>query len=258
MRVLTSWLNRLLVAGLCLLSLPAFTEPLVVVGTPEPPFKMMRDGQVTGIDVQIIREVLARLGIEAEFRLSDSGSRMMREVRLGHVDVVMSLSFKPDRTEFLSYPEHSYKDVSWHFFIRHGDLGRIQYESLADLTRWRVGAVQSWSYTPEFWDAPLNRKVVTDHQLLIDMLLTGRIDVAPMNTVEAFQLIQQRNLGQQLVYLNNPLISRPYFNVFVNQSNHPNLPRLRAEYDRVIAELEASGFIDDLYRQYLGRDSQFQ
>jgi len=256
MRILTCWLTRLFAVGVCLLSLHAVSEPLIVVGTPEPPFKMVQDGQLTGIDVEVMREVLNRLGIEAEFRLLQSGARMLREVSVGNVDVVMSLSYKKDRTEFLSYPERSYKDVSWHFFIRHGDMGRIHYQSMADLDRWRVGAVQSWSYTPEFWDAPLNRKLVTDHQLLIDMLLTGRIDVAPMNTIETLRLVRDRNLGQQLVYLKKPLISRPYFNVMVKPSDHPDLPRLQAEYDRIIAELDASGFIDDLYRKYLGRSDR--
>lgn len=257
MNLLFPWLRRLVVLGLCVFILPAIAAPLLVVGIHEPPYKMLEDGRYTGIDVEIMRAVLGVLDIDHEFRLLTSGSRMMRDASTGQVDVVMSLSHKPERVEYLTYPERTYKYLSWHFFIREGDVGRIRFDTFDDLASLRVGAVQSWAYTPEFWAAPLKRTLVTDHRLLIDMLLTGRIDVAPMSTAETFYLIRQRNLGQQLAYLNKPLAARPYFNVFARYSSHPELARLQAEYDRVIDELETSGVIDDIHQRFLGRDARF-
>lgn len=251
----TKWL----LAGFCYFvvsQVPA--APLIVVGTPEPPFKMREGGQLTGIDVQVMHRVLDELQIEHEFRLINSGARMLREVSSGHVDVVLSLSYSPERVEILDYPERSYKEVSWHFFIREGDTDEIEYQTLTDLKPWRIGAVRSWTYTPEFWEAGLDYRLVSDHRLLIDMLLTGRIDVAPLNTAEAFYNIQRRRLGPQLAILAKPLDTRPYYNVFVRQSRHPEMKRLAREYDRVIAELQESGFIDELYQHYLGRSSQYE
>lgn len=253
-----SALKWLVLTGLCLASFLVTAEPMIVVGTPEPPFKMREGGDITGIDVQVMKRVLDELQIEYEFRLINSGARMLREVSSGNVDVVLSLSHSPERTKTLYYPERSYKDISWHFFIREGDAGEIDYQTLADLKPWRMGAVRSWNYTPEFWAAELDYRLVTDHRLLIDMLLTGRIDVAPLNTAETFYTIQQRHLGPQLAILDKPLAARPYYNVFVRHSDHPDLPRLMSEYDRVIAELQESGFIDALYQHYLGRSSNYE
>ncbi|WP_051208147.1 substrate-binding periplasmic protein [Saccharospirillum impatiens] len=226
-------------------------SPLVVVGVPEPPFKMMEEGEITGIDVRIMQRVLEELNIAHEFYLLGSGSRMMREAEAGHIDVMMSLSHNPEREEHLSYPDRSYKDLSWHFIIRSSDAGNIEYSTLEDLQPWRVGAVQSWAYTREFWDMPLNRILVTDHRLLIDMVLSGRIDVAPVSTAETAYMIRLRNLENRVTFLEKPLTARPYYNVFVKNSEHPDFPTLVAEYDRVIEELQATGFIDRVYWDYL-------
>ncbi|WP_164744004.1 substrate-binding periplasmic protein [Saccharospirillum alexandrii] len=237
---------------LTVLSMAAQSAPLVVAGTAEPPFKMYEGHRVIGIDAQIMGRVLETLEIDYELHLLDSGSRMLREAEAGHIDVIMSLSYSEERAESLHYPNASYKQLSWRFFIRTEDVGTITYSSLDDLKTWRIGAVQSWAYTPEFWAAPLNRMVVTDHRLLIDMLLSGRIDMAPMSAAETLYLIRNRQVEGRLTFLDKPLSTRPYYNVFLKNSTHPDMPRLMSQYDRVIEELKASGFIDQVYQEHLG------
>jgi len=243
---------KLLILSLLYIIMTAQASPLVVVGITEPPFKMREGDDTTGIDVLIMQRVLQELEIEYEFHLLDSGTRMLREAQAGHIDVIMSLSYSQERAESLHYPTFSYKELSWRFFIRADDVGNISYSTLDDLSPWRIGAVQSWAYTPEFWAAPLNRLVVTDHRLLIDMLLSDRIDMAPMATAETLYMIRNRQVEGRLRYLDKPLSTRPYFNVFLKNSTHPDLPLLISQYDRIMEELQYTGFIEDVYQEYLG------
>ncbi len=251
-------LFKWLIPNLLWVCMVAQATPLVVVGVPEPPFKMREGSEITGIDARIMQRVLEELEIDYEFHLLDSGARMLREAQAGHVDVIMSLSYNQERARDLHYPTYSYKELSWRFFIRSEDAGKISYSGLDDLRPWRVGAVHSWAYTPEFWNAHLNLVQVTDHRLLIDMLLSDRIDVAPMGTAETLHLIRNRQLGDRLTYLEQPLSTRPYFNVFLKNSTHPDMPLLLSEYDRIIEELQNNGFIDGLYQEYLGVNANFQ
>ena len=244
---------ELVFLGLFSISIQTVASPLIVAGLPEPPYKMIVDNKPTGIDIRVLEKVLDELEIEHEFLLLNSGRRMLQLASNGQADVAMSLSYNTDRAEYLDYPERSYKNVSWHFFIRQEDVGRISYDTLSDLVPWRMGAIQSWAYTPEFWEQPFNLTLITDHRLFLNMLVHDRIDVVPMSTVDTLLMIKERNMESQLTYLPKPLISRPYYNAFSKQSDHPDMPLLRAEYDRVVEELIASGFIDDLYREYLGR-----
>lgn len=241
-----------LIPSLLFVIMTAQASPLIVVGISERPFKMHEENGITGIDVQIMQRVLQELEIEYEFHLLDSGTRLLREAQAGHIDVIMSLSHSQERAESLHYPTYSYKELSWRFFIRAEDVGNITYTTLDDLRPWRIGAVQSWAYTPEFWAAPLNRVVVTDHRLLIDMLLSDRIDMAPMGTAETLYMIRNRQVEDRLSYLDKPLSTRPYYNVFLKNSTHPDLPLLISEYDRIMEELQYAGFIDEVYREYLG------
>lgn len=247
------WLFGLFALGLYSLSMQITASPLIVAGLPEPPYKMMVDDKLTGIDVRVMEKVLEELGIEYEFILLNSGSRLLQLAQTGQADVVISLSYNEERAEYLTYPKRSYKNVSWHFFIRQDDVERISFHNLSDLIPWRIGAVRSWAYTPEFWEQPFNLTLVSDHQLFINMLLYDRIDLVPLSTVETLILIKERGLESKLTFLPKPLVSRPYYNAFSKHSSHPDLPLLQAEYDRVIGELIASGFVDELYREYLGR-----
>lgn len=227
-------------------------KPLLIAGTPEPPFKMQRQGRITGIDVDIVKKVLDELAIAHEFQLISSGARLIEESRLGRIDMVLSFSYKPERAVYLEYPQQSYKRVAWNFFLLKENSTRFQFEKMDDLRSARIGAVNAWAYTPEFWNSGLNITTVSRHTLLIEMLLRKRIDMAPMNTVETLFTLRQLGLTEKITYLPTQLASRSYFNVFSKQSNHPDLEKLRSHYDFWIEKLQAEGEIDKVYAQYVG------
>lgn len=229
-----------------------FAEPFLIVGTPEEPFKMETSESIQGIDVDVISEVMAQLGVEYDIQLIASGARIIREAQQGRIDMVLSFSFKEPRTDYLVYPEQSYKDVSWNFFYHEDNFGRFHYDQLSDLKGLKVGAVNAWAYTPEFWHAPFKIEEVSKHTLLLDMLLHKRIDLAPMNLVETRYRLKQRGLSNTLLYLPTPLISRPYFNAFVKFSKHPMMKRVQAGYDQIIRQMREDGRINEIYSAYLG------
>lgn len=234
------------------LSAPVQAAPFVIVGTPEPPFKMKTLRGIEGIDVSILSHIMKQLGIEYEIQLIESGARIIREAELGRIDMVMSFSYKPSRTEYLMYPQQSYKTVSWHFFVHKSQYAKFHFEQLSDLSDASIGAVNEWAYTPEFWNSGLSITSVSKHTLLLNMLLRSRIDLALMNTVETLYELKRRGLQNTLLYLPKPLIQRPYFNVLVKKSSHPMKDRIVQEYDPLVQRLMEQGYIDQVYDSYLG------
>lgn len=228
--------------------------PLIIAGTPEPPFKMQENGEITGIDVEIMRSVLKELGIAHEFRLIDSGARLMRDAREGRVDVILSLSRRDDRETFLEYPARSYKSVQWHFFARADEAPGIVFERYEDIRHLRVGAVNEWAYSADFWSSGLNIERVSNHGLLIPMLLSKRIDIAPMNTLETLYYLRSEGLSGKITYLPRAIASRPYYNVFSRASNKPGLRELARYYDQSVAKLEGQGEVASVFVEYLGVD----
>ncbi|MDG9670901.1 transporter substrate-binding domain-containing protein [Hahella sp. CR1] len=253
MAVFLRWFRGFAVIILLSFAMGAGAKPLIVVGTPELRYRMEINGVFTGIDVEIVRAILNDLSIEHEFQLIESGARIIREAHQGRVDMVMSFSFKEERAEYLNYPQAAYKDLSWHFFVLKDNQPYITFNTLEDLKNLRIGAVNEWAYTPEFWNSDLNIVKVSRHTLLVEMLLNRRIEAAPMNTQEALYDLRQRGLDKLITYLPKPLVSRPYYNVFVKASVHPEMARLQAGYDQSLKKLEASGFVADVFKRFLGQ-----
>lgn len=68
------------------------------------PFTMVEDGKAVGIHIDVIREALASLGMEASFRPLP-WKRCLNEAKRGYMHAVATASYKDDRAEYLHYPE---------------------------------------------------------------------------------------------------------------------------------------------------------
>lgn len=233
-------------------SLPLPARDLIILGTPEPPFKMLSaSSEVEGIDVDIIKTVFNQMGLSYQINLVDSGSRILQEAKTGRADVVLSLSWNEEREFYLQYPTQSYKSVAWNFFIRQSDKSKIRYNTFDDLKDYRIGAAQDWSYTKEFWNAPLKRIVVTDNQLLIPMLLRNRVDVVPMNTAMALFEARLNQTLPKLEYLPKPIKIDHYYNAFSKHGFSPKeLNDIVKDYSKILSQLIENGEIDSIYSKY--------
>ena len=125
----------------CLL-LPCWlsARELVIGGLLEPPLKWLDEtGQPRGLDVDLVTTIFGVLQVPIKIELLDSGARLTRNAEGGVYDLLLSHSYKPERTRYLLYPKQAHIRHSWHFFVRKDDLGKIRYRTLADLKPWRIG-----------------------------------------------------------------------------------------------------------------------
>lgn len=239
--------------SLCLLVSSASARDLVILATPEEPYKFVENGVHKGIDIEVIDEVMRRLGLTYSVELIESGTRIQQEAMSGRADMLLLFSKKPDRMEFLLYPEESYIDISWNFFVRAEDEGKIDFENFQDLAGLQIGITQDFAYTPEFLKSGLAFNTVPQNTLQIGMLLAKRIDAVPMNTIST--LYEEKKAGRldKLSFLANPLITKPYYNVFAKASSYPDIEGLVARYDQTIRDMKADGTLEAILVKYLGK-----
>ncbi len=104
--------NRNLMAGLLMLLCASYTG---VVSAKETitvcsdnnfwyPFTMVEDGKAVGVHVEIISRALSNLGYDVEFKPLP-WRRCLLQGKSGVVDAVATASYKPDRAEYLQYPD---------------------------------------------------------------------------------------------------------------------------------------------------------
>ncbi len=230
--------------------LPART--IILGAIPEAPLKWEVDGRPVGIDIDIMDAVLPRLGApDYAVHFFESSSRLLREMKLGNVDLVLSLSYSAERAKDIDYPTESHLDLDWRFFIRRADAGRIQFTTLADLQGLRVGATRGFAYTPEFWAAGLTLDVVEEDTLHLQKLLQNRIDIVPLQTLKALHRLRSSAGAEQVAVLPQPLRSAAYYHVWSKAADlGPDRAGLLAAYDRVLREMKAHGEVQAIIDRY--------
>ncbi len=233
----------------------ATARPLIIAANPQAPFKYEADGQVRGIDIEVMDEVLRELAIDYEVLLIESDQRLQVEAKAGRIDMLLLYSQNEDRRTFLDYPNESYIDLDWNFFIRAEDRGKFTFSKFDDLRSITIGATHGISYTPEFWDAGLQLQLVSENSLQIDKLLAGRIDAVPMNTISTLHQAHIGGYRNQIDFLPKPMKSKAYYNVFSKASTHPDMDKLKTEYDRIIRRMKDDGLIDQIKATYIGPSS---
>lgn len=106
---------------------------------PYAPFEYEEDGEVTGIDVQLMQAIAARLGLEAEFRDTDFDG-IFASLAAGNCDVIASsVSITDERKQVNNFTD-GYFEINQSLLVRKGDEGT--YAGFAALKGKTVG-VQS-------------------------------------------------------------------------------------------------------------------
>ncbi|CAN2043640.1 hypothetical protein GMMP1_1160030 [Candidatus Magnetomoraceae bacterium gMMP-1] len=71
-----------------------------------PPYTMSENGQVSGLDIEIVRKLCNHLGLEAEFQLLP-WKRALNYVKNGKTDAILAPRYTKERAEFLYYTSES-------------------------------------------------------------------------------------------------------------------------------------------------------
>ncbi len=251
MKKISLWV--LICVMFALINHTAYSRDFIIIANPQEPYKFQEGNTNKGIDVEVIDIVMKRLGIPYKIIFIKSDARIQEEARKGKADMLLLFSKKKSRQEYLIYPEQSYVNITWNFFIRSEDEGKIKFETFDDLRNITIGATVDISYTPEFHQAGLKLQLTTRNDLQIGKLLLKRFDAVPMNTIST--LYEERKKGNldKIAYLPKALKSKPYYNVFTKASTYPNFSELVKQYSAIIKELKADGTIDAIFKEYLGK-----
>jgi len=244
---------------LCLFAFPVLSQAntFKVVGIEGAPLRFYDEANtLVGIDVDIIEAIMTRLGVSYELEMVTSSTRLKYLWRDPNVDMILTYSYKPERAEFLYYPEQSHVTLSWNFFILKENVGKFDYNSLIDLQGLKVGATNGFSYTSEFWTAADDHlfeiDTVVKNELNMNKLLHGRFDTYANSRIDTLYQAKKGGYFDKITYLKKPLKEKKYFNTFVRVSDYPNIESIKRRYDIELKEMRENGELDVIYAKYLG------
>ena len=165
---------KLTLAILLFLPAIALAEKIVFATAIWPPYMMMKNEQLSGLDTEIVKEVCKRLKIEAEFQVLP-WKRAVMYVKKGRVDAIFALRHTQERAKFVFYPSEPILMERTVILARKGS----SITKLDDLKDNIIGIVRGYAYSPEFdKQQGLKRMVCDSDELMIKMVGKKRIDLA--------------------------------------------------------------------------------
>lgn len=135
-----------------------------------------------GISVDLFREAARRLGLRYEFLRDPSRTwgDWVRALQGGQIDVLLPVSFTPDRAELGLFSTSYYQ--TYYSAIGHKDAA-LAVGSAADLARFRVGVIQDTSIVPYAQEVvPAEQLALLENaQALYASVRQGKVDVVLQN-----------------------------------------------------------------------------
>ncbi len=206
----------------------------------------------------VIAEAFKRKGHGVEFAYLP-WKRAVTETKSGHYSALSYVYLSKDREKefYLSDPISDEKIVFFHL-----KSNPIQdWQTLADLENYTIGATRGYTYTHEFWQAVESKQLkveITDSDKQnFKKLFAGRIDLFPSALANGYSFLRKEfplSKFRLITYHPKPLSETTGHLAFSrNRKNSKNLQQL---FNQGLAELKQEGLYDKLVRNLL--DGKYQ
>jgi polar amino acid transport system substrate-binding protein len=173
-------LKRIIAIWIMLLSVTAIADDKIVnvVVSDHPPFEYIgENGNITGIDVDIITEVFKRAGYKVEFTLLP-WMRALDLVTKGEVDAMASIVYSPEHNKMLMLSNSI--AYSQNFFFKKKSL-KVNPKNFDDLKSYSIGTLINYPYGKKFDQAKFpDIEVMASTSPIMDnlkKLVAGRVDL---------------------------------------------------------------------------------
>ncbi|MGJ8610272.1 MAG: substrate-binding periplasmic protein [Octadecabacter sp.] len=221
-----------------------------IVGSMEgfAPFNYTVDGEYSGIDVQILNEAAAEIGVTLDHRPMP-WKRALLDFDAGSLDAVFQLTPTPERFETwnLVGPLRNTSTV----FVTLESSPVQDIESLDDLDDLVVGVVDGFTYEDGFdTRADLSREVSQDDFVNMRKLLLGRSDVIVGGYATLRYVAEELNALEKLRFLPSPLTEQERYIAF---HRSPEGDEQARRLQAVLIQMHASGRIPEIVRLHQTR-----
>ncbi len=239
---------------LVLLSSPANTSEqesenleITCFSTAYPPYVIEKESEISGIDVDLIREAAARTGIQVTVK-TRPWKRLERDLMEKRVDCVFAYFRTPERLNYANYSSVPLHLTEYTMFIRTTDADSLQ--SLQEMQHLSVGVNRGFKTTPEFEAMKKAGKIdvveVTEDKQSMEMLKLGRVDGVLTNKDVGHFVAKTLGL-QGITTLPKPLSSTPAYLVV---RPDPKLNRWLEAFDSALYGMLIDGTYNRIRNKY--------
>jgi polar amino acid transport system substrate-binding protein len=226
---------------------PTVAQQLTIVSDPYPPLGYVKDGEIVGFTVELLKELLVRTGVDGTFAMYPwARAYAMAKTEKNVLIYQLTWTEERDRLFQLIGPVVGDTDTLWKLKKRED----IVLDSLDDAKQYRVGVVRDY-YVHQYllehgFEEGKNLEPIHDDDLNIKKLVSGRIDL--MFLAEFIFRYRIKELGLSNDDFENalPVISNEGYLGFSRQT----APDIVARFERALEEVKADGTYDAIRERY--------
>jgi polar amino acid transport system substrate-binding protein len=242
--------------------------PFRIASEEWPPYEYLEAGKATGINVEVVNRIFARLKIPVDYQIYPF-ARCLLLAEKGGVDAVSGISYQPYRDPmfFFTEPQRAFvttgrmpDDFFWNseyvFFLERRHAGSFHFESYAQIKqdKFSVGVVNRYSYNQEFTGAQIGTQSFPTPLDAFQALDRGEVDLVPMDRIVGQWILNGLGAQNRITCLPTPLFTKPYLLAFTRASKYPDLEALSQTFYAELRKMRASGEYESIYETYIKPD----
>jgi len=225
----------------------AESEPSIRVAIAHwPPWKVIKDGEFSGIDVEILRAIEKK----GEWKFSFAECvwrRCVEMVKTGDVDMVTSFGKNPEREKFADFLNPPYASQKVAFYKNKNSS--VKVEDYQDLHQYKIGKILGSVYFDTFDNDPeLRIEQVKREDQLLKMLIAKRIDLVVGYEHAVDYAIALLGLSENIKKM--PYVVRTtdsYIGVAKKSVIRKHIPELNRVLDRMVKRGEINAIIKSYF-----------
>jgi polar amino acid transport system substrate-binding protein len=226
---------------------------LNIVTLQYPPYAYEEAKQVKGVAVEIVTEVLNRMGLPFSITVLP-WARALHQIKKGEADAIFTLFKNSEREVFADYSHEVLIPQIVSLYVKKNTT--IEFSGdLRQLERYSFGLVRKVSYG-DIFDLALKKKILTNivrsnnAEQSFKMLFSNRVDIVAINKYGALDILRKTNRLKDTKKLKPDLQNIPSYIAF---SKEKNLTSVRDKFDDTLKQMKEDGTYEQLILSALSR-----
>ena len=187
----------LLLACLCMLTCPASAKEFQMVTEEYPPYNYLKDGRVEGVSADMVRAVLAEVGIQAPMNIYP-WARAYEMARAQENVMIFSISRFPQRERLFQWVG-VIAPINFYIFALK-DRNDIRIDSLDDAKKFTIATVLR-DALEQFLTSEGFQKMrkLSSNEHAMEMMMKKRVDLWPNSELAGYHMLRSKGYSKDMV-----------------------------------------------------------
>ena len=234
-----------------------FSETLNLVTLESKPAEYTENGVIKGINVDIVREALKRMGYDCKI-IFLPWKRALNSVKTGQADGIIDAAYSEERAVYMYYPSEAIFIEEWYCFKRKDTVLTLD-KDLANAAEIRLGISYGFVYggiIQEAIDGKRFKEIqkVHNNELNLKKLIAGRFDMFVGGKKNTLFFADKMGCSDKIETVKMTGTDQEYLlsssKTYLGFSKKTMDNEIAFEFSGVIAEMKKDGTIDGIMMKY--------